>query len=37
MSEIKTEEISLKEIYDLAFEVFTKNGCNKNKSNYTSK
>ena len=37
MSEIKTEEISLKEIYDLAFEVFTKNGCNKNNAIALSK
>ena len=37
MSEIKTEEISLQEIYDLAFDVFSKHGCDHNNATALSK
>ena len=37
MSEIEIEELSLKDIYDLSLEVFTKNGCCKNNALALSK
>ena len=37
MNEIATESISLKEIYDLAFEVFCKYGCNQENATALSR
>ena len=37
MNEIATESISLKEIYDLAFDVFCKYGCNQENATALSK
>ena len=37
MSEVTTENISLKEIYDLAFDVFSKYGCDQENATALSR